>query len=356
MLLATVTHRRYKLDLGVFRLFSLAGLLLVTASAQAGAGTHIFACVYMPPGTVDPSVTFDFTVGGPGDQCMNEIGDGALLQVREDGLSCVSIGYVEGKSSSSGGDFCATASHRILGEGQAESMAHLVPTAGAGTVERPEGGRAYDLSLGKYDVTISTGPSFATQREAARETLLELMRHVPDAAPIIGDLFLEHMDFVGADRVAKRLRALLPPAIQQLEKAGDEGKEDATVQLAQLADQFQRAQATIKEGQAALAALQDENKQLKTVRDLEQTRLQQDFQLRTQALELQRQELALKTVQAETQQAAQQAFQAEQNELDRQAELAETAIREAPKEKAVAVTVCEDAEGGKVIDLSRSMG
>jgi hypothetical protein len=33
----------------------------------------------------------------------------------------------------------------------------------------------------------------------------------------VGDILLENMDFPGADKVAKRLKLLLPPAIQQAE-------------------------------------------------------------------------------------------------------------------------------------------
>jgi len=77
--------------------------------------------------------------------------------------------------------------------------------------------RLYDLSVGKYDVTVQTGPSYSTQREETRETLIELMRSVPAAAPFIGDILLEHLDFVGAGKVAQRLKLLLPPQIQAAE-------------------------------------------------------------------------------------------------------------------------------------------
>jgi hypothetical protein len=77
--------------------------------------------------------------------------------------------------------------------------------------------RLYDLSVGKYDVTVQTGPSYSTQREETRETLIEIMRAVPAAAPFIGDILLEHLDFVGADKVAQRLKLLLPPQIQAAE-------------------------------------------------------------------------------------------------------------------------------------------
>lgn len=107
---------------------------------------------------------------------------------------------------------------RILGEDMREKVVKLTTEDGGATQQGPDGGeRLYNLSVGKYDVSVSSGPGFATQREETRETLIEIMRQVPDAAPIIGDVLMEHMDFQGADRVAKRLQAMLPPNIQAAE-------------------------------------------------------------------------------------------------------------------------------------------
>lgn len=66
----------------------------------------------------------------------------------------------------------------------------------------------YDLSVGQYDVSIESGPTFATQREETRDTLIEIMRQVPGAGEVIGDKVVEHLDFVGADEIAERLRML----------------------------------------------------------------------------------------------------------------------------------------------------
>lgn len=107
---------------------------------------------------------------------------------------------------------------RILGEDMKEKVVKLTQEDGGGEVNPETGERdLYNLSVGKYDVEISAGPSFATQREETRETLIEIMRAVPGSAQFIGDVLLEHMDFQGADKVAKRLQMLLPPNVQQAE-------------------------------------------------------------------------------------------------------------------------------------------
>lgn len=85
-----------------------------------------------------------------------------------------------------------------------------------------------DLSIGKYDVVATVGPSFATQREEARRSMSEFIQYYPQAAPFIGDLFAESMDWKGADKFAERLRYLLPPELKakiDLEQAKLSGKQ-----------------------------------------------------------------------------------------------------------------------------------
>ena len=108
---------------------------------------------------------------------------------------------------------------RILGDDMNDKVINLTMEDGGTHGEEGLTGEAelYNLSVGKYDVTVSTGPSYATQREEAREVLIEIMKQVPGSAPFIGDVLLEHLDFVGADKVAKRLQGLLPPQIQAAE-------------------------------------------------------------------------------------------------------------------------------------------
>lgn len=77
--------------------------------------------------------------------------------------------------------------------------------------------KLYDLSVGKYDVTVKTGPSYSSQREETREMLIQIMTQVEGAAALLGDILMEHMDFQGADKVAQRLKMLLPPQIQAAE-------------------------------------------------------------------------------------------------------------------------------------------
>jgi hypothetical protein len=65
---------------------------------------------------------------------------------------------------------------------------------------------------------------------------------VPDAAPLLGDVLMDHMDFVGADKVAKRLRTMLPPQVQQAEQEGGKIPPEAQAAMAAKDQELQQAQ------------------------------------------------------------------------------------------------------------------
>ncbi len=85
----------------------LAALALHPALVFAGAGANMYACVYLPVAPISP-LSVSFTAGGSVDHCMNNTGNNNSITASTAGVTCASVGYVEGKSSSSGGDTCAT--------------------------------------------------------------------------------------------------------------------------------------------------------------------------------------------------------------------------------------------------------
>jgi hypothetical protein len=70
-----------------------------------------------------------------------------------------------------------------------------------------------DLSTGRFDVRIKTGPSYATSRKEAREHMAMVLQGNQQLLPIIGDLYFENMDFRGADKIAERMKKMLPPQL-----------------------------------------------------------------------------------------------------------------------------------------------
>jgi len=86
--------------------------------------------------------------------------------------------------------------------------------------------KVYDLAAGKYDLTVSSGPSFTTRREEAAAQMTEMIRAFPAAAPMIGDILARNLDWPGADEIAERLKPKdaegLPPEVQEMIKKGQE--------------------------------------------------------------------------------------------------------------------------------------
>lgn len=103
---------------------------------------------------------------------------------------------------------------RILGE---DGTAESVPVNGANPLDQTKADeiqKVYDLRVGRYDLAVTAGPSFTTRRQEAATQMIELLRSFPDAAPVIGDLLAKNLDWPGADEMAKRMRKLLPPELQ----------------------------------------------------------------------------------------------------------------------------------------------
>ncbi len=93
----------------------------------------------------------------------------------------------------------------------------FIPVNQPFTEQGPNGNpihRIYDLTVGKYDVVVSIGPSFSTQREEAAESMVQFLQVVPQAGPLIGDLIAKNLDWPGASEIEKRLKLLLPPQLQ----------------------------------------------------------------------------------------------------------------------------------------------
>jgi hypothetical protein len=73
-----------------------------------------------------------------------------------------------------------------------------------------------DMTAGRYDVTIDTGPSYQTKREESAEALVELVTGTGKMGEMIStsaaDKIIRAMDFPDADSIADRLASLIPAA------------------------------------------------------------------------------------------------------------------------------------------------
>jgi len=257
--------------------------------------------------------------------------------------------------------YSARHSIRILGEDQKANVISLTQDTGGMAASPGEGmsgdQKLYNISIGKYDVDVKSGPSYATQREETRETLIEIMRQVPDAAPFIGDVLLDHMDFVGADKVAKRLKSILPEEVRMSEESAEQSddpeKAALQVQVQNQQKQMQQAQEAVTQ---QMQKLQQENEAIKADRSAEMARTQTEenkargsfenetrkldqadlkLALEERALKMQEDEYAYKSRKPSTEEQwdydrlveqGKQEYEAQQKALDRQADLAKAII------------------------------
>lgn len=73
----------------------------------------------------------------------------------------------------------------------------------------------YNLSVGKYDTTVDVGPSFASKRQEAVASMLDVTRAVPQVMQVAGDLLVKNMDWPGAQEISERLKKALPPGLAE---------------------------------------------------------------------------------------------------------------------------------------------
>ena len=128
--------------------------------------------------------------------------------------------------------------------------------------QQPNGTAAfYDLTRGKYDLVVEAGPGFTTKREEAAAFMTEMVRANPQVAPLVMDKLVKAMDVPEADALAARFAAMLPPAIQALERQGEDGTPDPGALAAQLAQAQQQIQQLGQQlQQAAQAADKERNR------------------------------------------------------------------------------------------------
>ena len=121
--------------------------------------------------------------------------------------------------------------------------------------------RVNDFSAGKYDLTVQTGPSFTTRRQEALKTMQSMVASAPGLMQVVGDLIAKNMDWDGADEIAKRLKAMLPPQVAALENMQDI-PEEARAFVANAQGQLQQMQQTIQQKDTQLAEYDQATKQL----------------------------------------------------------------------------------------------
>lgn len=77
--------------------------------------------------------------------------------------------------------------------------------------------KIYNLGVGAYDVTVTVGPSYNTKRMEAAESMTQILQANPALMQTIGDLYFKSLDMPYSEEIAKRMKIMLPPPLQEPE-------------------------------------------------------------------------------------------------------------------------------------------
>lgn len=122
--------------------------------------------------------------------------------------------------------------------------------------------KVFNPRLGQYGVTVTIGPSYASKRIEASESMMAFARALPNTAQLIADLIAKNQDWPGADEMARRLAKAVPaqyltpdqkdvpPQVQAVMQHMEE-------QIKQLSQKLQHAGAALNDRTADRAVAQD---------------------------------------------------------------------------------------------------
>ena len=135
--------------------------------------------------------------------------------------------------------------------------------------------KIYNLGVGKYDVCVTTGPSYMTKRQESLNAMTELLQGNPELWAVAGDLFIKNMDWPGAQEMAKRFAKTIDPKLlsnedespemqaakQQMQAMGQE-MEQMHQMLQNVQKSFENRDLEIQEFESKIKAFDAETKRI----------------------------------------------------------------------------------------------
>jgi hypothetical protein len=136
---------------------------------------------------------------------------------------------------------------RILGEDGSEEIVKI-------NQEFEHKGKrvTYNLNKGKYDVSVSTGPSFESKRQEAVQAMLDLTKALPQTMSVASDLMVRNMDWPGAQEIADRLKKTLPPGMADDNEKKNPVPPEVQAQMQQMSMMVEQLTGKLNEAQDKL--------------------------------------------------------------------------------------------------------
>jgi hypothetical protein len=142
----------------------------------------------------------------------------------------------------------------------------------------PQDVKHYDLTKGRYGVTVSVGKAYKSRVDQGKDELGQLFAAEPQLFGLLGDLYLKFADFPGHQEAAERVKRMMPPQARDPEQ-----QQDPQAELEQAKAALQQMSAKLKELEPdrIKADVQIQSTQAKSQADvlIAQTKSQVDLQI-----------------------------------------------------------------------------
>lgn len=135
----------------------------------------------------------------------------------------------------------------------------------------------YDIGVGKYDVIITTGPTYQSKRQESVATGIDLLKTIPpQQAAIVTDLVVREMDTPWAKQVADRIKKTLPPQVIDGDQNDPEVKlQQANAQLQQFSQQHELLSKALEEARQVIQTKQIEEQGKAQIAQMQETSKQE---------------------------------------------------------------------------------
>ena len=178
------------------------------------------------------------------------------------------------------------------------------------------------LSLSRYDVEVTTGPAFATQREEMVAMLTELGKNMPDAMMPILDLYVAALDNPMGDEIARRLKHMVPRQMLTEEERAEIPEPQPTpaqqVEMAKAQAESDKAGAMAAKAQSDTEIAQVNLEEQRTRLNHRQLEIEQErLQLEQEKIQLERDKVKLEQAKVDAAAAERQAR--EERDIEKEA-------------------------------------
>lgn len=168
-------------------------------------------------------------------------------------------------------------------EGPDGAPRQVDPEAGQGNPNAAMQPKTFDLSKGRYGLTVSIGKSYPSRLAEGSDEMSQLLQAAPDLLKVIGDIYFKFRDFPGHTEISERMKKMLPKELQDGQGAEDPQQLKAAMAqqgqaLEQLQQQFGEAMKAIETKQVEMGA-KVQSEQVKAQATLELAKMKLDGEM-----------------------------------------------------------------------------